>query len=277
MTAGAARKGETAMKYRLLFSDIDGTLRPNNLTHIPRANVEAIQAIQRHGVKFVIATGRGRAVIPEPMLNGLEPDYWVCAAGAQVLDQRGNVISSSRMRREELDALTAFCTENGYPLLLHFSDGPYACIGYDQIRQTAPALGLVRDGTERMRHLSEMPFSAAVLMPKEAEPRFQAKYGGLGLRFPYYSGTACDVLRPGQDKALGFQLLLEHLGAETAACVSVGDGNNDIGILEAAGLSFCVEDGAPDALAAADRVCPPSGDCGVAAVCRMVWPEAFDI
>ena len=128
-----------------------------------------------------------------------------------------------------------------------------------------------------MCHLTEMPFSAAVLMPKEAEPRFQAKYGGLGLRFPYYSSNACDVLRPGQDKALGFQLLLRHIGVEADACVSVGDGNNDIGILEAAGLSFCVEDGTLDALTAADRVCPSSGDCGVAAVCRMVWPEAFDI
>ena len=266
------------MKYRLLFSDIDGTLRPNSLTYIPLPNVEAIRAIQRHGVKFAIATGRGRAGVPEQLLNGLEPDYWVCAAGAEVLDREGNMIACSRMRREELDALTAFCTENGYPLILHFSDGPYACTGYETFRQAVLARGqkpLIRDGTERLRHLTEMPFSASALMPREAESRFQAEYGGLGLRFPYYTDGGCDILRPDQDKALGLRMLAEHLGLGVDECVSVGDGNNDVGILQAAGLSFCVEGGAPGAQAAADRICPPAADCGVAAVCRTVWPEAF--
>lgn len=266
------------MQYRLLFSDIDGTLRPVDSSHIPLPNVEAIRAVQRHGVKFAIATGRGRAGIPEAMLNGLEPDYWICAAGAQVLERDGSVIASSRMRPEELEALTAFCSENGYPLILHFSDGPFACTGYEQICQAIRARGqtpLVRDGTERMRHMTELPFSAAALMPREAEARFQAAHGDLGLRFPYYNDSGCDILRPEQDKALGLAALLKHIDMGPEACVSVGDGSNDIGILRAAGLSFCVDGGAPAAIAAADRVCPTASDCGVAAVCRMVWPEAF--
>lgn len=266
------------MKYRLLFSDIDGTLRPNGFTYIPLPNVEAVRAIQRYGVRFAVATGRGRAGIPERLLNGLDPDYWICAAGAQVMDRDGTAIASSHMRPEELEALTSFCTENGYPLILHFSDGPFACTGYEKIRQAALAQGqipMIQDGAERMRHMTELPFSAAALMPREAEARFQAAHGELGLRFPYYSESGCDILRPGQDKALGLAALLKHLDLEAEACVSVGDGNNDIGILRAAGLSFCVEDGAPGALEAADRICPASPDFGVAAVCRMVWPEAF--
>ena len=245
------------MKYRLLFSDIDGTLRPNELPYIPLPNVEAVRAIQRYGVKFAVATGRGRAGVPDTLLNGLDPDY---------------------MRPEELEALMSFCSENGYPLILHFSDGAFACTGYEKIRQLLLARGqisMIQDGAKRIRCMKELPFSAAALMPKEAEARFQAVHGGLGLRFPYYSESGCDILRPGQDKAFGLAALLKHLGLEAEACVSVGDGNNDTGILKAAGLSFCVEDGAPSALEAADRICPASSDFGVAAVCRMIWPEAF--
>ncbi len=266
------------MKYRLLFSDIDGTLRPNELPYIPLPNVEAVRAIQRYGVKFAVATGRGRAGVPDTLLNGLDPDYWLCAAGAQVLERDGTVISSSHMRPEELEALMSFCSENGYPLILHFSDGAFACTGYEKIRQLLLARGqisMIQDGAKRIRCMKELPFSAAALMPKEAEARFQAVHGGLGLRFPYYSESGCDILRPGQDKAFGLAALLKHLGLEAEACVSVGDGNNDTGILKAAGLSFCVEDGAPSALEAADRICPASSDFGVAAVCRMIWPEAF--
>lgn len=266
------------MKYRLLLSDIDGTLLPELLPKIPRPNVEAIQTIQRYGVKFAISTGRARSGISEDMLNGLQPDYWICGAGAQVLAQNGTVIASSRMGREQVEALTEFCAREGYPLIFAFSDGAYMYAGYDEFFRIAREAGIapwLKNGEDRTRHLAELPFSAASQLPPEAADRFQAQHGALGLRFVYYGSEGCDILRPGQDKALGLAILAEHAGFRIAECISVGDGDNDVGILQAAGLSFCVEGGSPGALAAADRTCPSAAEFGVAAVCRMMWPEAF--
>ena len=266
------------MKYRLLLSDIDGTLRPGLLPQIPTANVKAIRAIQRYGVKFAIATGRARSSIPEEMLNGLEPDYWICAAGAQVLERDGSALACGHMEPEQVEALTAFCTEEDYELIFAFSDGSYAYVGYEKVLRRERELGFpfhIKNGTDRSRHLTELPISAAAQLPKEATERFQKEYGSLGLQFVYYMNGGCDILRPGQDKSLGLIRLAEHIGLNIDECVSVGDGNNDVGILRTAGLSFCVEGGEPDALAAADRVCPSAENCGVAAVCRMIWPEAL--
>jgi len=266
------------MKYRLFLSDIDGTLRPGLLPQVPLPNVKAIQAIQRHGVKFAIATGRARSGIPEDMLNGLQPDYWLCAAGAQVLDRDGGDIAVSRMELEQVEALAAFCAEEQHPLIFAFSDGSYAYAGYAKFLQWEQELGIpshIKNGEDRTRHLTELPISASAQLPREAAARFQEQYGALGLRFVYYGDGGCDILRPGQDKALGLAILAEFAGLHMEECVSVGDGNNDVGILQAAGLSFCVEGGEPDALAAADRTCPSAADCGVAAVCRLMWPKAF--
>lgn len=266
------------MKYRILLSDIDGTLRPFEQPRVPQANVEAIRTIQRYGVKFAISTGRGRGGIPAEMLNGLAPDYWICAAGAQVLDAAGRTIASSSMAPEELEALLSFCTEGGYSLHFSFSDGTYSYIGYEEIHRRELELGLdtcMKDGSDQTRHLREMPFSASARMPREAAARFQALHGGLGLRFLYYNDDGCDIVRAQQDKSTGLKALLSRTGMSLAECVCVGDGNNDVGILRAAGLGFCVEGGAPDALAAADRICPPSSACGVAEICRQLWPEAF--
>jgi len=268
------------MKYRLFLSDIDGTLRPGLLPQVPLPNVKAIQAIQCHGVKFAIATGRARSGIPEDMLNGLQPDYWICAAGAQVLDRDGSTIAVSRMELAQVEALAAFCAAEQYPLLFTFSDGSYAYAGYARFLQEEQELGIsfhIKNGEDRTRHLTELPTSASAQLPQEAARRFQKQYGALGLRFVYYGGgeCGCDILRPGQDKALGLDILAEYAGLHTEECVCVGDGINDVGILQAAGLSFCVEGGEPDALAAADRICPPAESYGVAAVCRIVWPEMF--
>lgn len=266
------------MQYRLLLSDIDGTLRPGRLPQIPTPNVEAVRALQRYGVKFAIATGRARSGVPEDMLNGLEPDYWICAAGAQVLDRGGRTIADSRMEPEQMEALTAFCREEQCPLMFAFSDGAYAYSGYETLYRWTQERGLpisIRNGEDAVRHLTEMPFSASSYLPQDAVERFQTRYSGLALRFAYYGSGGCDILRPGQDKAQGLAMLLEHTGLRAEECVGVGDGNNDVELLRAAGLGFCVEGGARAALEAADRICPPAGECGVATVCRMVWPEAF--
>ena len=65
------------LKYRLLLLDIDGTLRPQKCTRIPLENVEEVQRIRRLGVQTAIATGRGRNSVPDAMLNGLSPDFWI--------------------------------------------------------------------------------------------------------------------------------------------------------------------------------------------------------
>ena len=159
------------MKYRILLSDIDGTLRPFEQPRVPQDNVEAIRAIQRHGVKFAISTGRGRGGIPTEMLNGLTPDYWICAAGAQVLDAGGSTIASSCLAQDELEALLSFCTEGGYSLHFSFSDGTYSYIGYEEIHRRELELGLdtcMKDGGDQTRHLQEMPFSASARMPRAA-------------------------------------------------------------------------------------------------------------
>ena len=45
--------------------------------------------------------------------------------------------------------------------------------------------------------------------------------------------------------------------------------------LARAGLGVCVQGGDELAMQAADRSCPPAAECGVAQLCREVWPEAF--
>ena len=46
-SGGRWKKEGITMKYRILLSDIDGTLRPFEQPRVPQDNVEAIRAIQR--------------------------------------------------------------------------------------------------------------------------------------------------------------------------------------------------------------------------------------
>lgn len=111
------------MQYRLLTLDIDGTLRPGGESVVPRENVEAVCAVQKAGVKVAIATGRCRMGIPPKMLGRIRPDYWICAAGAQVLDKAGTVLSTRTMTNEQMYALVDFFEDYEYMLGFNFDDG----------------------------------------------------------------------------------------------------------------------------------------------------------
>lgn len=267
------------MQYRLLTLDIDGTLRPSGERVVPQQNVEAVRAVQRAGVKVAIATGRCRMGIPDKMLGRIRPDYWICAAGAQVLDAAGTALSTRTMTNEQMYALVDFFEDYEYMLGFSFDDGPYVYVNYDLQRKREALMGGVvyaRDGEDQDRHLESMPFSAFGRLPHAAVEDFQKKYGYLGLRFLFYgSDDGCDILTPDQDKALGLETVCAASGIDPSQAVSVGDGSNDCGILKRAGLGVCVEDGEKEAMQAADRTCPPAAQYGVAQLCRELWPEAF--
>lgn len=270
------------MQYRLLALDIDGTLRPGKEPRVPRENVQAVQAVQKAGVKVAIATGRGRGNVTPRLLRGIRPDYWICAAGAQVTDAAGREIASHRMRSEEMYVLVDFFEDHELQLGFDFEEANYIYVGYEEMRRRRAGVsdldeGLrVHDGEDQDRHLQSMPFKAFGWITPALLAEFQKKYGYLNLNFFYYSSDGyCDITSPGQDKAVGLAALCAAAGVPVEAAVAVGDSANDCGMLQRAGLGVCVEDGTPQARQAADRLCPPAAEFGVAALCRELWPEAF--
>lgn len=257
---------------KLLLLDIDGTLRPEGCSVIPKENVRAVQAVQKRGVKIAIATGRGRANVPKALLGGIRPDYWLCAGGGQVQDAAGNELASTRMTAEQMYALVDFFEDYEYPLRFIYSDASYAYVNYAEFARRERVLDLhnhILDGEDQDRHLQDMPYTAFGFLPVEASARFTEKYGYLGLRFLYSSVDGCDILPPGVDKAAGMARLLEAAGLTAADCVAMGDGDNDAGMLRAAGLGVSMAGGNASAIAAADRTAP-----SVAALCRELWGAA---
>ena len=196
------------------------------------------------------------------------------------MDYKGCDLALHRLTSEEMYALVDFFEDHELPLRFTFHDANYAYLGYEEFarreREKNLALNIV-DGEDQDQHLQEMPFGAFGFLSQEMADRFQEKYGYLGLRFLFsYPGSdGCDILQRGVDKGAGLRELAKLAGIDPAECVAVGDGDNDVAMLQAAGLGIAMGNGSAAAKAAADRIGPDAEPHGIAELCRTLWPEAF--
>lgn len=77
---------------------------------------------------------------------------------------------------------------------------------------------------------------------------------------------ALNLLPAGESKGTGLAWLRERLGVPRAACVAVGDGENDVAMFREAGLAVAVANATPAARAAAHLVLAEEDGAGVRAL-----------
>ena len=134
------------------------------------------------------------------------------------------------------------------------------------------------DGEDQDHHLVEMPFGAFGFLPAGDGRQIPGKVRLSGAAIscsPTPAATAAIFCRQGVDKGAGLWELAKLAGIDPADCVAVGDGDNDVAMLKAAGLGIAMGNGSAAAKAAADRIGPDAEPHGIAELCRELWPEAF--
>lgn len=269
------------MQYKLLASDFDNTLVPFGEPRPRTAVAKAVKKLQAAGGKFVLSTGRGDCVINKEQLGGIRFDYAITCNGACVVDKNGAIVAEHPLTNEEMYALVDFCEDYNYPLQFDFRDAYYAYCEYDALKVFYDGMAksglFCLDGEDQDRHLIDMPHAAFVVMPPEELAHFNEKYGHLELHFMQVGGVAqngwcCyDVVRGGMDKGVGLADLCEKMGLTLADAVAAGDSANDVGMLKAAGLGCCMDNGTPDAKEAADRIIGDVREDGLAALIEELW------
>ena len=276
------------MQYKILASDYDNTLVPFGEGKPRPAVVKAVKKMQAAGGKFVLSTGRAYPGIREKgQLGGIRFDYAITCNGACVVDREGNIVAEHPLTSEEMYVLVDFCEDYEYPLQFNFRDACYAYCEYEYlhagyVQMNSAGLDCL-DGEDQDHHLQGMPHAAFAAMPPEAVEKFQQKYGYLGLHWMMVGAKNADgycyydIVRGGLDKGVGLADLCEQMGLTLADAVAAGDSANDVGMLKAAGLGVCMDNGTEDAKEAADRIIGDVREDGLAALIEELWfdgPEA---
>lgn len=246
----------------LVALDVDGTVVDHE-NHMSPAVRETVNALRDSGVEVVISTGRA---VPG-VLNCAEKlgfdGYAVGSNGALV------------MSYQPLEILNAVTFDASAAVRRIVEAIPEALIAVEEIgvgyRISAPFPAGEINGEMKVQTIEELiaePVTRVVVRaPERSVEEFHALADDLGLDDTnYYVGYTAwlDIAPKGVSKASGLDWLCERLGVDRTGVLAIGDGLNDLEMLQWAGRGVAMGQ-APDALKdAADAVTGTVHEDGVA-------------
>lgn len=267
------------MPYRLLALDVDGTLL-DPVGNLRPAVQQAIASVRQRGIRVVLCTGRRfRSALPVARALQLETPL-VIHNGALVKDPTTTetlyqtVLHSTvyqpavdRLRQlsvpmlyvdafnEDVDILTE-AMHRAHPFQQEYMTDNLAHCRIVPNLDTPPAYGVVMMSImAEVTHLQ--PLRSQLTETLGASARLHL------LINKNYQGHILEVLPPNASKWNALQRLAEDDGVAIESIVAVGDDENDMQMIQHAGLGIAMGNAAENVKAVADHVTGTNADDGL--------------
>lgn len=256
--------------YRLVALDVDGTLLDPSHTLTPHTQ-SAILSAQRHGVTVCLATGKLLASI-QPLLRDLRlGGLHITCNGAAVMDSAtGAPVVAWPLSHYQINLALAAVRDLAPEM-------PIAWYTTDSIYTDAPH-GLLDDTLDAYR---EPPVRHVTRLDQTLPPPLKFLMTGdharlltlrdallerIGAEVTVTRTTSdfVEVMAPGISKGVALLELAKRLDIPRETIVAIGDGENDIPLLEAAGLGIAMGNAMPALRARATEHTLSNAEDGVA-------------
>lgn len=261
------------MQYKVLVLDLDGTLTNKN-KELPARNQEIIiQAQKEKGTTIVLASGRPMFGIT-PLAKALKMDefggYILSFNGGKTIDyQSKEVIQELVLPQDMLADLYASSKQYGMELI-SYEDDFIITENPDDIYVQKEAFLNKMPCKKVDNFLEYITFNVPkCLMVGDAEPmvnieqEMKAKYGyrlNIFRSEPYF----LEIMPQGIDKAQSLSVLLGHLKLTKEEMIAIGDGFNDLTMIQYAGLGVAMSNAQQQVKDAAQYITLSNEEDGVA-------------
>ena len=248
---------------KAIFFDIDGTLVSLKTKVYPASTKAALERLHEKGILLFVATGRSRFEIEsEGLLGGLYFDGYLTNNGQDGYDKDGNTIYGRPITAEDARILFDWAKERNYPCwavsekesLLSFRD-ENADRAFEAIHTRLPKIGDI------YAMLDDPIYKIVLFQPKEvvAEAVKRTNY----CRTTQWFDLGHDVISVDGGKKYAMLHVLADLGISPEECMSFGDSENDIEMLQASGIGVAMGNATEEDKAAADYVTDDCDDDGL--------------
>ena len=277
-----------ARDIKIIALDLDGTLLDSQ-KRLSDGSRAALEEAAAKGVLIVPTTGRFFGMMPQSIRDLPFVRYAITINGAQVYDRE----TGTAIVREEIPldmALDIMRLLDGYDVIYdcyrsnwgwmteslqnkaedYATDAHYVKM-VREFRNPVPELKAYLESTASEGDVQKVMLFARNTPGSEAVTK--AITEAVRERFPQIKATSStwnnlELNIETAHKGNSLRRFAEHLGYALDNCMALGDGTNDLSMIEAAGLGVAMSNAHPLVIAAADHVTASNDEDGVAKAIR---------
>lgn len=268
---------------KLVALDLDGTLFDNS-SRISKRNLTAIRSITDKGIHVVISTGRPFEGIPFDQIKGTGINYAITANGSGIYEiSTGKCLYENAMDEELVTPILNFlltrdihmdafiggkgytpiqCVETAQKLTVPSSIKNYIITTRTRLDNILQFIHENQLKVQKMT-LNFYPASDGTLIDRETVRKFLVSNPSITTVCGGYNNL--EFTRADANKGVGLRKLAEILGVNPDATMAIGDTENDLAIIEAAGIGVAMGNATDAVKARADYVTTTNTKDGVAA------------
>ncbi len=251
------------MTIKLLATDLDGTLLQSGKP-VSEANIAAAQAAAKAGTVVTIATGRMfKAALPVAEALGLDVPI-ITYNGALIKSTSGKVYYEHYLEEDICRRLADFCAARNWYLQsysddeLYYSDFGVFAKRYELSQKViGKEIGYagIREKVSKMYKM--LIITSGPEVTREWMAELEAEFGD-SIAMTQSTPDFIEIIAPGVSKAAGLTKLAEIMGFDISETMAIGDANNDLPMLQAAGFSVAMGNAGEAIKAVTDAV---TGNC----------------
>ncbi|KAL8537308.1 hypothetical protein ACS0TY_012456 [Phlomoides rotata] len=256
-------------KFGYIFCDMDGTLL-NSKSQISLSTAQALKEASSRGVKVVIATGKTRPAVmnilnmvnltgKDGIISELSPGVFV--QGLLVYGRQGREIFRRNLDPGVCSEAFLYSLEHKIPIIAFAEDRCFSLFEHPLVdslhtvyhepkAEIIPSVDQLLAGVEiqKLLFLDSSEGVASTLRPYWAAAT--ADRASVVQAQP----DMLEIVPSGTSKGSGVRILLDHLGATPDEVMAIGDGENDVEMLELASLGVALSNGSDKAKAVANVI-----------------------
>ena len=222
---------------KAVFFDVDGTLVSHKSKSVPESAKKAICKLREKGIKVFLSTGRHVNELKNMPAKDIEFDGYILLNGQLGLNSEKNVIFSHPFEKDDIEVLVEIFQKKEYSFVLVNEDGHYMNF-VDEM--TKIALASVSTAIPPIKEYEGEPlYQATVFILPEQDEEF-AKILPKGCKMARWGTHGVDIIAANGGKAVGMQFFSEWLKIAPEEMMAFGDAQNDIDMIEYAGIGIAM-------------------------------------
>lgn len=222
---------------KAIFFDVDGTLLPQESKEIPESTEQSLHKLQEIGVKIFLATGRHTLELEQLPVNRIKFDGYITLNGQLCLNHKKEVLSGVPFDHGTAQEIVSIFRQREIPVVLVEADRMYINFVDDIVRDAqqkisteVPPVDVYKNG---------LIYQATVFLKQSEEPLLRAKLPER-CKLARWSSHGIDIISAARGKVSGIKYIQEAFDLETGEIMAFGDAENDMDMLNYAGIGVAM-------------------------------------